>query len=87
MIQLRLPTETYHIDLVANDMAAIVTFQVLGPNTEVAFVEELFRDSFCCSCLKVASGLLGALVAGLLRACFWLLSRDCLGVVVVVVSC
>ena len=46
MIQLRLPTETYHIDLVANDMAAIVTFQVLGPNTEVAFVEELICQKF-----------------------------------------
>ena len=46
MIQLRLPTESHHVDLVANDMAANVSFQVLGPNTEVAFVEELICQKF-----------------------------------------
>ena len=46
MIQLRLPTESHHVDLVANDLAANVSFQVLGPNTEVAFVEELICQKF-----------------------------------------
>ena len=46
MIQLRLPTEGHHVDLVANESSANVTFQVLGPNTEVAFVEELIFQEF-----------------------------------------
>ena len=46
MIQLRLPTESHHVDLVANETAACVSFQVLGPSTEVAFVEELIYQEF-----------------------------------------
>ena len=47
MIQLRLPTEDgHHVDLVANESSANVSFQVLGPNTEVAFVEELIFQEF-----------------------------------------
>ena len=46
MIQLRLPTDNHHVDLVANESAANVSFQVLGPNTEVAFVEELICQKF-----------------------------------------
>ena len=46
MIQLRLPTDGHHVDLVANESSANVSFQVLGPNTEVAFVEELIFQEF-----------------------------------------
>ena len=46
MIQLRLPTQGHHVDLVANEIAPNASFQVLGPNTEVAFVEELICQEF-----------------------------------------
>ena len=43
---MRLPTESHHVDLVANESAANISFQVLGPNTEAAFVEELISQEF-----------------------------------------
>jgi len=46
LIQLRLPTQGHHVDLVANEIAPNASFQVLGPNTEVAFVEELICQEF-----------------------------------------
>ena len=46
MIHLRLLTNSHHVDLVANELAANVSFQVLGPNTEAAFVEELICQEF-----------------------------------------
>ena len=46
MIHLRLPTKSHHVDLVANELAANVSFQILGPNTEAAFVEELICQEF-----------------------------------------
>ena len=46
LIQLRLPTDGHHVDLIANESSANVSFQVLGPNTEVAFVEELIFQEF-----------------------------------------
>ena len=43
---MRLPTESHHVDLVANESAANISFQILGPNTEAAFVEELISQEF-----------------------------------------
>lgn len=37
---------SHHVDLVANELASNVSFQVLGPNTEAAFVEELICQEF-----------------------------------------
>lgn len=52
MIQLRLPIDSHYVDLIASDTAPIVTFQLLGPCTEVAYLEELIIEHF--GSLKVA---------------------------------
>ena len=46
MFRFRLPTGSQQVELVANGVGDKLSFQVLGPSTEVAFVEELIRQHF-----------------------------------------
>lgn len=46
VFRFRLPTGSQQVELVANGVGAKVSFQVLGPTTEVAFVEELIHQHF-----------------------------------------
>ena len=46
MIQLRLQTKYHHVDLVANESATNISFQVVGPASEAAFVEEIICQRF-----------------------------------------
>ena len=46
MFRLRLPADRYQVELVANGFGPELTFQVLGPTTEVAYVEELIISHF-----------------------------------------
>ena len=46
MYRFRLPTGSQQVELVANGAGSRLSFQVLGPTTEVAFVEELIRQHF-----------------------------------------
>ena len=46
MFRFRLPTGSQQVELIANGVGAKLSFQVLGPTTEVAFVEELIQQHF-----------------------------------------
>ncbi len=46
MFRFRLPTGSQQVELIANGVGAKLSFQVLGPSTEVAFVEELIQQHF-----------------------------------------
>lgn len=46
MFRFRLPADRYQVELVANGIGPELTFQVLGPTTEVAYVEELIISHF-----------------------------------------
>lgn len=46
MFRFRLPADRYQVELVANGIGPELTFQVLGPTTEVAYVEELICGHF-----------------------------------------
>jgi len=46
VIQLRLQTKYHHVDLVANESATNISFQVVGPASEAAFVEEIICQRF-----------------------------------------
>ena len=46
MYRFRLSSEQVQLELVANGLAARLPFQVIGPTTEVAFLEELIEEQF-----------------------------------------
>ena len=46
MIQFRLQSKYHHVDLVANESATNISFQVVGPASESAFVEEIICQRF-----------------------------------------
>ena len=46
MYRFRLISDQVQVELVANGSSQLVPFQVIGPTTEVAFLEELIEESF-----------------------------------------
>lgn len=46
VFRFRLPTGSQQVELIANGVGAKLSFQVIGPTTEVAFVEELIQQHF-----------------------------------------
>ena len=52
MFRFQLSTERNQVELIANGQGQSIPFQVIGPATEIAFVEELVEQHFGSLCVK-----------------------------------